>query len=327
MPLVPTDFAERLAARGLNVKVLKGWDTHGKSADHQAVVLHHTASSSSTRPEDDAAACHHGTDVAPLYNVLVDRTGVVWLLARKKANSSGDISSIALNEVLDGRAGVVSAGARKLVDDTTANAKLFSIAAQNNGVGEDWSDALVDSVCIVAAEALIAFGTPDSGFVTQHRVLTKRKIDCCGGNCPTDDFQSLITTALKAGPLRKRGAMGMCANPKGGYYVFADDGGVFAFGAPFFGSMGDKEMDAPVVGMAVRPKGDGYILCGSDGAVFAFGRARVRGSLEGKPLAAPITGCAFDPDGDGYYLVGQDGGVFAFDAPFHGSATEQIDFP
>jgi hypothetical protein len=36
----------------------------------------------------------------------------------------------------------------------------------------------------------------------------------------------------------------------GGYWLVASDGGVFAFDAPFEGSMGGKPLNAPVVGMA-----------------------------------------------------------------------------
>jgi hypothetical protein len=195
MPLVPTDFPSRLAARGLSVQVFSDWTTCGGSADQRAVVLHHTASSSSASPSSDAAYCHHGPSDAPLYNVLVDRTGVVWLLARNKANSSGKISGTALNEAKSGRAGPVSAIDRGLGDTTSDNAGLFAIAAQNNGVGEPWSAALVNAMNITAAVALECLGIPNAGYVTQHRVLTARKIDCCGDACPYD-FQPGIATAL-----------------------------------------------------------------------------------------------------------------------------------
>jgi hypothetical protein len=46
--------------------------------------------------------------------------------------------------------------------------------------------------------------------------------------------------------------VGMAVDPAtGGYYEVASDGGLFAFGAPFQGSMGGKHLNAPIVGMAV----------------------------------------------------------------------------
>jgi hypothetical protein len=45
---------------------------------------------------------------------------------------------------------------------------------------------------------------------------------------------------------------GIAADPDGsGYWLVADDGGVFAFGgAPFEGSMSGGHLDAPMVGIA-----------------------------------------------------------------------------
>ena len=43
------------------------------------------------------------------------------------------------------------------------------------------------------------------------------------------------------------------------YYEVASDGGLFAFGgAPFYGSMGGKPLNKPIVGIATTPTGGGY---------------------------------------------------------------------
>ena len=53
-----------------------------------------------------------------------------------------------------------------------------------------------------------------------------------------------------------------------GYWV-ASDGGVFSFGsAQFYGSMGAKPLNKPIVGMAAAPGGNGHWEVGSDGGVF-----------------------------------------------------------
>jgi hypothetical protein len=286
MPLVPTDYPHRLADRGLTVNVFGGWESHGSSADHRAVVLHHTASGSSTAPADDAAYCHHGSSDSPLYNVLIDRDGCAWVLAREKSNSSGKISSHALDEALNGHAGAVSAADRGLSDNTSANEQLFAIAAQNNGVGEPWSEALNSGLAIAAAVALECLGLPHAGYVTQHRVLTARKIDCCGDACPYD-FQPLVTEVLGGhGPSEDdmpKGAQMLASTPSGhGYYVVGSDGGVFAYGdAAFYGSMGGQELAAPMVGIEVTPSGHGYWLIAQDGGVFAFGDAPFLGAPVG----------------------------------------------
>jgi hypothetical protein len=109
-----------------------------------------------------------------------------------------------------------------------------------------------------------------------------------------------------------------------GYEEVASDGGLFSFGAPFFGSMGGQPLNEPIVGMARTPDGGGYWEVASDGGLFAFGDAAFYGSMGGQPLNAPIVGMTPTVDGRGYFEVASDGGLFAFgDAQFHGSMGGQ----
>jgi hypothetical protein len=78
----------------------------------------------------------------------------------------------------------------------------------------------------------------------------------------------------------------------GGYWEVASDGGLFAFNAPFEGSMGGKPLNSPIVGMAYDPATGGYWEVASDGGLFAF-NAPFEGSMGGKPLNSPIVGMAF----------------------------------
>jgi peptidoglycan hydrolase-like protein with peptidoglycan-binding domain len=105
-----------------------------------------------------------------------------------------------------------------------------------------------------------------------------------------------------------------------GYWLVAEDGGVFGFNAPFFGSAASFPHPRPVVAMGATADGGGYWIVADDGAVYAFGTARYHGGLNHIRLSAPITDLIPSPSGQGYWLIARDGGVFAFgDAGFFGS--------
>ncbi len=105
-----------------------------------------------------------------------------------------------------------------------------------------------------------------------------------------------------------------------GYWLVAEDGGVFSYGAPFYGGLAGFPLRQPVVGMAATPTGHGYWIATRDGAVFPFGDAHWYGGMQGAPLNAPIRAVVPGPAGNGYWLYAADGGVFSFgSARFHGS--------
>ena len=131
--------------------------------------------------------------------------------------------------------------------------------------------------------------------------------------------ESSLTVDANSGQARQPDASVNCSSGRG-YRMAATDGGLFSFCEPFFGSMGGRPLNRPIVGVANTPDGAGYWLVASDGGVFSFGNARFFGSTGNIRLNRPIVGMATTPDGGGYWLVASDGGVFAFgDASFYGS--------
>ena len=115
-------------------------------------------------------------------------------------------------------------------------------------------------------------------------------------------------------------ARDIAEGPGGGYWILGEDGGVFSFDVPFYGSMGGERLNQPVVGMATTATALGYWLVAGDGGIFSFGDAQFFGSTGDLRLNQPVVGMAPTPSGQGYWLVATDGGVFTFgDGEFLGS--------
>ena len=162
--------------------------------------------------------------------------------------------------------------------------------------------------------AVIVHALPDNyAHIPAARYDTKPP----GGAFPDD-------TTRNTGDAGARQRCGLVQRTGDGYWLVANDGGVFAFGdARFFGSTGGARLNRPVNGMAATPSGQGYWLVADDGGVFAFGDAEFKGSTGALRLNSPIVGMASTPTGKGYWLVAADGGIFAFgDAPFRGSTGD-----
>jgi hypothetical protein len=115
-------------------------------------------------------------------------------------------------------------------------------------------------------------------------------------------------TALNA-PL-----VGIASNASGtGYWLLAQDGGIFSYGsAKFYGSTGARPLNQPVVGIAATRRGHGYWLVAADGGIFTFGDARFHGSTGALHVSSPIVGITSTRSGHGYWIAGADGRVFSF---------------
>ena len=139
---------------------------------------------------------------------------------------------------------------------------------------------------------------------------------------PADDAAAVAIDVVPdgdtwAGPVAAPAALDAAS---GGYWLVGDDGGIFSFNSPFFGSTGAIKLNKPIVGMAADPVNQGYWFVASDGGIFSFGGAKFFGSTGAVSLNKPIVGMAPTPTGKGYWLVASDGGIFSFgDAGFFGS--------
>ncbi len=106
---------------------------------------------------------------------------------------------------------------------------------------------------------------------------------------PAGDGYRVVTLegAVRSYGLPDIAVLSLVPDPDGsGYWLVASDGGIFAFDAPFRGSMGDRRLNRPVTGMV--PFGNGYLMVSADGGIFNFSDRPFVGSLGADPPASPI---------------------------------------
>lgn len=161
---------------GVPVKLVSGWESRGSSAfNPQGVVCHHTASSAGS-DHPALGICTYGrSDLpGPLCNVLLARNGDAYIVASGRANHAG------------------SGGYRGLY----GNSSVLGIEAENNGVGEPWSQNQLRSYHRICA-AMCSEINRDASWVCGHKEWTSRKIDPAGINM--NDFRVFVQQVLITG--------------------------------------------------------------------------------------------------------------------------------
>lgn len=129
-----------LRAEGLTVRVVKGWQTRGREGTFQPkkVMFHHTASSPSGGNVPALGICTNGrVDLpGPLCNVLVGRDGTCYVVAAGRCNHAG------------------AGGPFQEIPRDSGNAYMMGVEVENNGIGEVWSQDLLQTVARVFAAFL-----------------------------------------------------------------------------------------------------------------------------------------------------------------------------
>ena len=96
---------------------------------------------------------------------------------------------------------------------------------------------------------------------------------------------------------------------RNGYWMYAADGGIFAFGSAGFAGVA-RSGSNDVIGMAATPSGNGYWMADDDGDVFAAGDATVFGARGSS--VDNVAAFAARPQGDGYWLATRTGDIESF---------------
>jgi len=148
-----------------------GWERRarssgGFSAPPLGVQWHHTASQ--TAPANDLQWQCHSCDDAPVGNMLIDRAGIIWIVAAGAANTAGKGGPLTLS--------------RGTVPIDGANTRTWAVEVANAGTGvEPWPQVQIDAY-FRASNALNAhFGNKPSD-VFSHALgtgngWTSRKVD------------------------------------------------------------------------------------------------------------------------------------------------------
>ncbi len=109
--------------------------------------------------------------------------------------------------------------------------------------------------------------------------------------------------------------------PASGYWMVAEDGGVYAFGdSEWFGNAAVGAIAA--VDVEPTPSGHGYWVVDRAGHVFAFGDGEYHGGAPSLKAGETVTSLSTTRDGNGYWLFTTAGRVLPYgEASFHGDMS------
>lgn len=199
------NLVAQLQAMDLEVVVHEGWQKRGKPGFYpKGVLIHHTGGAY-TAPglplmPSLGTVMNGRPDLSPpLCHAFIDRNGRVHMIAGRRANHAGKCSKQAIAEIMSGLHGRTTRTAldRKLPDDASGinsgNVRLWGIEVEHCGLPKEaWRPVMVESTCRTAA-ALCILSNWDAGHVSEHRLITSRKIDPVGHN----DWWSSIAALIK----------------------------------------------------------------------------------------------------------------------------------
>jgi hypothetical protein len=163
-----TEMANWLRNAGLTVVEYQGWESRARGSggysDYPLCVMwHHTASPPSWDGQKDADYCAVGDSDAPLSNLYIDRSGTVWVLAAGATNTNGKGKSINFS--------------RGTVPADGMNSRAVGVEMGNDGIGERWPIAQVNSAFVVSNTMNSHLGNQPDDISTHQFYAPDRKID------------------------------------------------------------------------------------------------------------------------------------------------------
>lgn len=138
-------------------------------------MVHHTASRQGTGATSSLNVVRYGRTglPGPLCNVLIGRDGSVHVITDGRANDSGTGNSPVLSRV---RADLAPTGKATSPGTLNGNPYFYDIEVENNGVGEPYGEATLNSLFEVCVAFCRHHGW-SANRVIHHKEWTSRKID------------------------------------------------------------------------------------------------------------------------------------------------------
>ncbi len=189
---------EALQAAGLDVEAEPGWETRRGSKwsfDHRpggtlGMIVHHTAAGGSAEMPCRKICTFGRSDLAgPLVQLLLGRgpSPKLLLISQNRCNHAGRGSSEVIKDLEAGRditaefdAGQGAYNARNFPnrqnDYRKANGRFWGIEVENNGIGEEYSQAQIKALVKICA-AMCQWQGWSHNQILHHREWTSRKYD------------------------------------------------------------------------------------------------------------------------------------------------------
>jgi hypothetical protein len=255
-----------LKEAGLNVQAVAGWQDRGVELEAVDCILwHHDAVAGPADMPSLKILVNGRPDLpGPLCQAALGRSGKWYVVAAGKANHAG-------------------AGIWRGVNHS---ARTIGIEAANDGLGEPWPDAQVDSYVEGTAAILRHLGlTADAVCGHKEWALPKgRKVDPryldmeqarqrihWALNPPTSE----VTPMFDPPPRIAAG----CVTPDGkGAWLVTPEGAIFTVGAaPFFGGAFERDYFVGKVAAQIAPNSsvtsEGYVVTATSGETYSFPEA------------------------------------------------------
>lgn len=207
---------EVLQAAGLDVEAEPGWETRRGSKwsfDHRpggtlGMIVHHTAAGGSAEMPCRKICTFGRSDLAgPLVQLLLGRgpSPKLLLISQNRCNHAGRGSSEVIKDLEAGRditaefdAGQGAYNARNFPnrqnDFSRGNGLLWGIEVENNGVGEEYSQAQIKALVKICA-AMCKWQGWDHNRIIHHREWTSRKYDMSYTGPLREYVQKMMTSS------------------------------------------------------------------------------------------------------------------------------------